>query len=139
KHVPILLDVQGPFVVNDTKVSVHDLLYGPRRDADNIVKKLLVKRRKDADRRLQQRVEPLPRSLDVRASPVLQEGKESKAEESVEEKLPRDSPLSAEEASPDAATSDRESTMPRQFPPAPRSQPSTAATEPSESPSAAGT
>jgi len=66
KHIPILLDYEGLFVLNDTKISVHDLLFGRKREADNIVRKVVVKHREETIKRQTEQMQEFPRSLDVK-------------------------------------------------------------------------
>jgi hypothetical protein len=66
KHIPILIDYQGPFVINDTKLSIHDVLYGRRHHADNVVTKILATQREETERRQAKMTADYPRSLEVR-------------------------------------------------------------------------
>ena len=70
KHIPVLLDCEGMFVLNDTKLSIHDVIFGRRREADNAVKKLMVKHRENVEKRQNSLMKDYPRSLDVKETVV---------------------------------------------------------------------
>jgi len=70
KHLPILLDFEGPFVINDTLISLHDILYGRQSDRDNIVKKILVQTREETEKEQIKATQVYPRSVGIRETPA---------------------------------------------------------------------